>query len=63
MATDMRTRAPHGAERPSWASVLSGVAVRACVIFTVACAVALAVAAAALFALGVARFCRRDFSL
>lgn len=46
MATDMRTRAPHGAERPSWASVLSGVAVRACVIFTVACAVALAVGTA-----------------
>ncbi len=43
MATDMRTRAPHGAERPSWASVLSGVAVRVCVIFTVSCVVALAV--------------------
>lgn len=47
MATDRNDRPPHGAERPSWPSVLSAVAVRACVIFTVACAVALAVGTAA----------------
>lgn len=46
MAKDRVIKDPHGVERPSWKALLGQMAVRACVIFTASCIIALAIGTA-----------------